>query len=354
MGSMPEILSAGSLVGSPCTWLGPIPPSPSDPVQIYISAGRACYVSVQPPPTLPQGYQYLPWCYEGSPAHHRPRGAARRSGGTTEGPEFPPRPRPQATNWSTNATNWQPQATNWPVNATNWPSTPPTGNSRPPIQLVLGLGLKSPAPEVPVGQGPQIDLLRAAGEGNPPPPSSSIRPGHRRSQGPWGSPDPSSHPGPAPTPPSRPPAPPPRPLSPQPSAHSLQHGERRDGGFPRPSSHTGIDLSYISTDRFWTQLSTANLQVAFSPLGAHLFIWDSPFYIQSHQIFPIPKICGSVNQEIRGRNVQVRPGHQLAERSEGRAPGPLIPASHRVRLAKKVVRITCVTDGWEARWTASR
>lgn len=57
-------------------------------------------------------------------------------------------------------------------------------------------------------------------------------------------------------------------------------------------------LSYISTDLFWTKFSTANLQMAFLPLGAQLFVWEEPIYIQSHKNFPIQKGCGSVNQKF--------------------------------------------------------
>jgi len=44
-------------------------------------------------------------------------------------------------------------------------------------------------------------------------------------------------------------------------------------------------LSYISTDLFWTKISTANTKVAFLPLGAHNLVWDLSIYIQTHQWF---------------------------------------------------------------------
>jgi hypothetical protein len=56
-------------------------------------------------------------------------------------------------------------------------------------------------------------------------------------------------------------------------------------------------LSYISTDLFWTKISTANIKVAFLPLGAPLLLWDLSIHIQTHKIFPIQKVCGSVTKK---------------------------------------------------------
>jgi hypothetical protein len=61
-------------------------------------------------------------------------------------------------------------------------------------------------------------------------------------------------------------------------------------------------LSYISTDLFWTKVSTANTKVAFLPLGQGPFVWEKPFYIQSHKFFPIQKICGSVTKKFFVQN----------------------------------------------------
>jgi hypothetical protein len=57
-------------------------------------------------------------------------------------------------------------------------------------------------------------------------------------------------------------------------------------------------LSYISTDLFWTKISTANTKVAFFPLAHGSFVWEKPFAIQNHKFFPIQKICGSVTKKI--------------------------------------------------------
>jgi hypothetical protein len=70
-------------------------------------------------------------------------------------------------------------------------------------------------------------------------------------------------------------------------------------------------LSYISTDLFWTKVSTANPKVVFLPLCAPFFVWEKPFYIQSHQFFPIQKICGSVTKKFWVQNSKSL-GHQLA------------------------------------------
>ena len=61
-------------------------------------------------------------------------------------------------------------------------------------------------------------------------------------------------------------------------------------------------LSYISTDLFWTKISTGNTKVAFLPVSQHFFVWEKPFYIQSHKIFPIQKICGSVTKKFSSQN----------------------------------------------------
>ena len=66
----------------------------------------------------------------------------------------------------------------------------------------------------------------------------------------------------------------------------------------RPTRH----LSYISTDLFWTKISTGNTKVAFLPVSQHFFVWEKPFYIQSHKIFPIQKICGSVTKKFSSQN----------------------------------------------------
>ena len=63
-----------------------------------------------------------------------------------------------------------------------------------------------------------------------------------------------------------------------------------------------MDLSYISTDLFWTKISTANPKVAFLPLCAHRFVWEKPFYVQSHKFFAIQKICGSVTRKFSVQN----------------------------------------------------
>jgi hypothetical protein len=36
---------------------------------------------------------------------------------------------------------------------------------------------------------------------------------------------------------------------------------------------------------------------AFLPLGAPSLLWDLSIYIQTHEIFPIQKICGSVTKK---------------------------------------------------------
>jgi len=46
-----------------------------------------------------------------------------------------------------------------------------------------------------------------------------------------------------------------------------------------------IDLSYVSTDLFWTKTSTANTKVAFLPPGQGSCVWQKPFAIQSHESF---------------------------------------------------------------------
>jgi len=61
-------------------------------------------------------------------------------------------------------------------------------------------------------------------------------------------------------------------------------------------------LSYISTDLFWTKISTANPKVAFLPLCARLFVWEKRFCIQSHKFFAIQNICGSVTKKILVQN----------------------------------------------------
>jgi hypothetical protein len=78
-------------------------------------------------------------------------------------------------------------------------------------------------------------------------------------------------------------------------------------------------LSYISTDLFWTKISTANTKVALLPLGQRSFVWEKPFYIQSHKFFPIPKICGSVTKKSFAQNSKsaihqpAKTSHQLAK-----------------------------------------
>src|SRR5690348_14504480 len=61
-------------------------------------------------------------------------------------------------------------------------------------------------------------------------------------------------------------------------------------------------LSYISTDLFWTKISTANPNLAFLPLKSHLFVWEKRFYIQTHKFFPIQKFCKSVTKKFLVQN----------------------------------------------------
>jgi hypothetical protein len=63
-----------------------------------------------------------------------------------------------------------------------------------------------------------------------------------------------------------------------------------------------MDLSYLSTDRFWTKISTANPKVAFLPLCALLLVWGKRFYIQSHKLFAMQKICGSATNKFLVQN----------------------------------------------------
>jgi len=72
-------------------------------------------------------------------------------------------------------------------------------------------------------------------------------------------------------------------------------------------------LSYISTDLFWTKISTANIKVAFLSLGQGSFVWEKPFYIQSHKFCPIQKICGSVTKKFFVQNPKSAI-HQLAQK----------------------------------------
>ena len=72
-------------------------------------------------------------------------------------------------------------------------------------------------------------------------------------------------------------------------------------------------LSYISTDLFWTKVSTANIKVAFLSLGQGSFVWEKPFYIQSHKVFPIQKICGRVTKKYFAQNPKSAI-HQLAQK----------------------------------------
>lgn len=73
-------------------------------------------------------------------------------------------------------------------------------------------------------------------------------------------------------------------------------------------------LSYISTDLFRTKISTANTKVAFSPLDQGSFVWERPFYIQSHKFFPTQKICGSVTKKFFVQNSKSAV-HQLAQKA---------------------------------------
>ena len=57
-------------------------------------------------------------------------------------------------------------------------------------------------------------------------------------------------------------------------------------------------LSYISTDLFWTKISTANTKAAVLPLGAPVLLWDLSIYIQTHKFFSIQKICGCVTKKF--------------------------------------------------------
>lgn len=71
-------------------------------------------------------------------------------------------------------------------------------------------------------------------------------------------------------------------------------------------------LSYISTDLFWTKISTANTKAAVLPLGAPVLLWDLSIYIQTHKFFSIQKICGCVTKKFLLPFSQVPPSHQLS------------------------------------------
>ena len=151
-------------------------------------------------------------------------------------------------------------------------------------------------------------------------------------------------------------------------------------------------LSYISTDLFWTRISTANTKVAFLPVSQHFFVWKRPFYIQSHTIFPIQKICGSVTKKFSCKDSKSAQAtnwpknHQLSGSCLGESSAwapqvgyrsriPLVPgdapgcplsdpgkgpptaASHRPRPARNTAgkkRCPEPPDMWEDRWAASQ
>ena len=87
---------------------------------------------------------------------------------------------------------------------------------------------------------------------------------------------------------------------------SRQARRKTQPRIPRRQSSAIMDLSYLSTDRFWTKISTANPKVAFLPLRAHLFVWGKRFYIQSHKFFAMQNICGSDTKKIFGAKFQVQ------------------------------------------------
>lgn len=74
-------------------------------------------------------------------------------------------------------------------------------------------------------------------------------------------------------------------------------------------------LSYISTDLFWTKISTANPKVAFLPLCAHLFCMGKAVLHTKPYIFCHTKNPRKRHPKIFGAQFSVRISHQLAEKS---------------------------------------
>ena len=128
------------------------------------------------------------------------------------------------------------------------------------------------------------------------------------------------------------------PLSPRsrhPTAHTAPNrriGTKRPRErIPRCQSNIMIDLSYVSTDLFWTKISTANTKVAFLPPGQGSCVWEKPFAIQSHKSFSHAKNLRERHQKNFRAKFKSPQIHQLAQKATNRQYPKLVREKLQVR-----------------------
>ena len=165
------------------------------------------------------------------------------------------------------------------------------------------------------------------------------------------------------------------PLSPRsryPTAHTAPNrriGTKRPRErIPRCQSNIMIDLSYVSTDLFWTKISTANTKVAFLPPGQGSCVWEKPFAIQSHKSFSHAKNLRERHQRNFRAKFKVRkstnwhkkpptgntPNWFVKSSKSGSRQPAEIPPTGKILTAPQVRKPPTVRTAYHAKSTSHR